>query len=52
MLELRRARFSAPSRTLLNRFLPDGQFAHARHAQIARRANLSQWPCSEIQKIP
>jgi hypothetical protein len=31
--------------------LPDGQPVHARHAQIARRANLSQDACSEIRKI-
>jgi hypothetical protein len=48
----RAPRVSEPSRTWLNRFLPDGQFVHARNAQIARRANLSQWMCSEIQKMP
>jgi hypothetical protein len=31
--------FSAQSRSCIH--LPDGQFPHARHAQIARRANLS-----------
>ncbi|MBV8697166.1 MAG: hypothetical protein JO052_04825 [Bradyrhizobium sp.] len=30
--------------------LHDGQFAHARHAQIARRASLSRQTCSIFQK--
>jgi hypothetical protein len=31
--------------------LPDGQFAHMRHAQIARRAMVPQWLNADLQKM-
>jgi hypothetical protein len=31
--------------------LPDGQFAHMRHAQIARRAIVPQWLNADLQKM-